>query len=513
MSVEILIEAIPKQLAGEVISPPSANFAFPSITKFVGDDVENLVSWSSPDSGPVASLTTDVPSLGTPTDLSAKTGFALWSKSNVQLADAGFIQVTIVDAIGSDVDQFELIVQAKPTISFANATREVTEGITITNQITWGDADASSSKPIASIEVTAGSGEIDQISDKSLTSGTARWINFNPQQGHAGQHEVTITDADGNTELATFDLTVNAANLDAPLISFSKDVVDIELPLGSTTFFDGNWSDLDASVSKPVKSIKIFDGTTDVTHLGFLNTGDLTSNQQQAWSWSSTTIDLTWDQKILTVEITDFDDLVHQDNVLVNLKMVDPLKQLQGHPIQKSTPWIHLPIFIDKGGCSIREEFKLTFENWSDVTADFDILGNQFKADFKFSQLNGTVLTFRDPVNLAAPSYQYCDYTVEGSAAYEVIPRSAHAASVIGHPEGTTVPMTFSTNPAFTFMDFNYGSFAWWEWNFQLRFTNGGYWNQIAPGPFPGCAPLPESGTRFVKSGSNNAGAGQVNFS
>jgi len=515
---EVLIEDIPQQLVGEISFPPSVAWQFAQIIKFVGESVSNDLSWNSPDSGPVTSLTTDRPTLGPSSDLTAVSGSATWSKSNLQLSDAGPVRATIVDAQGSDEDQFQLIVQAKPTIAFANANVSTDEGTAVTNQINWGDQDASSTKQIVSIEMAPGSsGVIDQISDTSQTTGTARWINNNPLQSDSGPQTAIITDADGNTEEDTFNLTVNQGSLDAPIIAADQAIVDIELPIGSATFFTAKVSDADTHPSNPYTAFRVFDGVTDVTSDFTINVPDMGDGAEQTVSYSSQTLTLTDDQRVLSLEVEDGNGLKDQTQVTLNITNIDPLKGLVDHPIDKPTAFVFGPALINKGGCDVREEFRLRFAGWSDETFTRPDQGQgEWSAIYKLSQLNGKTLTIDNSTETSGPTSNFCNFDIENDPlAFEVVPQSALAASTIGVAIGQTATMVLTQN-ALTFLYFEYsGSSSSWTYSlafFENPLDGGSYRNTIQK-TTNGCLPTPPDGVQQIMHNlTDQIGLGSVLF-
>jgi hypothetical protein len=314
---------------------PTISFQQLQITALVGDNIENLVSWGSLTAGQPTLVAT--PPLEDVTDLDAVSGSAFYRVSNVQLSAAGVIEATIDDAGGSAVAGFTLIVQVAPTISVADPTLSGDVGETLTTTITWGDADASVSKPIASI--TSDIGSVDTITDQTQTAGTARWILTNASLANNGLATITITDADGLTATATVDLTITSGAPENPTLIVQPFFQ--ELPVGSEAQLTFRVTDPQTTVGNPYTSFQIMDGGTDISSRGiFSPTADLVDVPTEvSVSWSTSDMHLVDDGDNLTVRVTDGDGNVTEASIELIFNVIDPLKTLPDHQVQRTPVW------------------------------------------------------------------------------------------------------------------------------------------------------------------------------
>lgn len=141
---------------------------------------------------------------------------------------------------------------APPAIQAERPTVTVTAGETAINNLTWQDVDATAGNPVQLIGMVLGAGSITNVSDLSLTSGTAQWVLNGATTEHAGVIVVRILDNDNLVGFAQFNLVVNdpPPNNVLPTIAVRDETVPVNVGETVTNIFD--WTDGDATILKPV---------------------------------------------------------------------------------------------------------------------------------------------------------------------------------------------------------------------------------------------------------------------
>ena len=239
-------------------------------------------------------------------------------------------------------------VTSHPTVLFDQPTADVIEGGTVIVPITWTSVSAGPNSPIRGLVVITGAGVVENVSDPTLTSGTAQWRLSNATTGDNGTVLIGIVDDSFQSDSDELELTVEPAAAGAPIVT-SAAVTNFELPLGSEGTIDFLVVVPSATPGKPAREFQMLLNGIDVGGDGVFSPlpSAIISPDVTALTWSTATKSMVNDQQTLTLIVIDDDGLEGSAATMLNLLTIDPLKELAGHPVQKLTRWIFPPINVD----------------------------------------------------------------------------------------------------------------------------------------------------------------------